>query len=133
LVGFSVLIDAFSYSIITAFLPSYAAQNAISSYYTGLSFSAFSLGALVSYGPAAVAIDSGLGGRMMVAASVLGAAAALVIPYGADTSSLLAGRMLQGVASGANWTAALALLAEVQLTPTPSHCNGTFNPNPTAL
>ena len=113
LVGLSVGVDALAYSIITAFLPAFAAQNDISDYFVGLSFSAFSGGAFLSYWPAALAIDAGCGGLMMVSASGIGAAAALAIPFFGNTAALMAGRLMQGVASGANWTAALALLVEV--------------------
>ena len=58
-VGFSIFVDALSYSIVVVFLPDFLKDNDIPSEVEGFSFSAFSFGALISYAPVALLVDQG--------------------------------------------------------------------------
>lgn len=110
-VAFALFMDYLIYGLLIPLTP-YSPAHATSEAQFGLLYGAYSVGVLL-----ATPLFGYLGDRIgyrrpMIAGVILSAAALALFCYTPWFALLLLGRLLQGAASAASWTAGLALIAE---------------------
>lgn len=105
--------DMLLYGLVVPILPTYASELGISEWATGVLFGSYSAALLVGT-PIFGAISDRVGRRGPMLCGLVGlGAATLLFAFAESYPTLLAARVLQGLAAAATWTAGLALVADM--------------------
>jgi multidrug resistance protein len=113
LISLAIFLDMLLYDLVIPFLPGYARSCGISESGLGIIFGSYSVALLLATPPLG-ALSDRIGRRQLILCGMFGLVGANVLFLFADSfATLLAARIVQGMAGAALWSAGLALLADV--------------------